>query len=201
MALQDRKELSLSSPLIPLHPFLDSKNVLHVGSREYYSRRLFSNQHPAILKGSHHITGLIMRAEHVYTCYLLVPHCSQPLSPHPFHIIGCRITVCSGTHGCVTCQRNSAKPYPQIMGGLPAERITPGTVFDTVGVDFAEPILTKLWRMRKPVMVKSYICVYVSLTVKAVHLETVSDLTTDAFIETFYCLKRKTISHHERPWH
>ena len=68
------------------------------------------------------------------------------------------------------------------MGRLPAERITPGPVFDIVGVDFVGPILTKLGHMRKPVMVKSYICVYVSLTVKAVHLETVSDLTTDAFI-------------------
>jgi len=36
-------------------------------------------------------------------------------------------------------------------------------------------------------IVKSYICVFVSLTVKAVHLELVSDLTTDAFIA---CLRR-----------
>ena len=36
--------------------------------------------------------------------------------------------------------------------------------------------------MRKPVVVKAYICIFVSLTVKAVHLEVVSDLTTDAFL-------------------
>ena len=36
-------------------------------------------------------------------------------------------------------------------------------------------------------IVKAYICVFVSLTVKAVHLELVSDLTTDAFIA---CLRR-----------
>ena len=36
--------------------------------------------------------------------------------------------------------------------------------------------------MRKPVNVKAYVCLYVSLSVKAVHLEPVSDLTTDAFI-------------------
>ena len=34
---------------------------------------------------------------------------------------------------------------------------------------------------------KLYICVFVSLTVKAVHLEVVSDLTTEAFIA---CLRR-----------
>ncbi len=40
---------------------------------------------------------------------------------------------------------------------------------------------------RKPVIVKSYVCVFVSLSVRAVHLELVSDLSTDAFIA---CLRR-----------
>ena len=39
----------------------------------------------------------------------------------------------------------------------------------------------------KPVIVKLYVCVFVSLSVKAVHLELVSDLSTDAFIG---CLRR-----------
>lgn len=38
--------------------------------------------------------------------------------------------------------------------------------------------------VRKPTVVKAYICVFTSLTVKAVHLEVVSDLTTEAFIAT-----------------
>ena len=41
--------------------------------------------------------------------------------------------------------------------------------------------------VRKPVVVKAYICLFVSLTVKAVHLELVSDLTTEAFLA---CLRR-----------
>ena len=55
-------------------------------------------------------------------------------------------------------------------------------MFDTVGVDFAGPISVKSGPTRKPTVVKSYICVFVSLTVKAVHLESVSDLTTEAFL-------------------
>ena len=38
--------------------------------------------------------------------------------------------------------------------------------------------------MCKPTIIKAYVCVFVSLSVKAVHLEPVSDLTTEAFIAT-----------------
>ena len=78
------------------------------------------------------------------------------------------------SRGCVTCRRVAAKPNPQLLGQLPSERITPGPVFDKVGVDYGH--------VRKPVIVKAYICVFISLTVKAVHLEFVSELTTEAFI-------------------
>ena len=73
------------------------------------------------------------------------------------------------------------------MGQLPMERVTPDLVFNRVGVDYAGPILTKYGYVRKPTLVKSYVCVFVSLSVKAVHLELVSDLTTEAFIA---CLRR-----------
>ena len=73
------------------------------------------------------------------------------------------------------------------MGQLPVERITPDIVFEHVGVDYAGPVCLKVGHVRKPTLVKAYICVFVSLSVKAVQLELVSDLTTDAFIA---CLRR-----------
>ena len=71
------------------------------------------------------------------------------------------------------------------MGQLPFERVTPDIVFKNVGVVYAGPIYIKYGHVRKPTVVKSYICVFVSLSVKAVHLELVSDLTSEAFISTF----------------
>ena len=74
-----------------------------------------------------------------------------------------------------------------MLGQLPIECVTPGPVLDKVGVDYAGPVLVKYGQVRKPTVVKAYICVFVFLTVKAVHLELVSDLTTDACIS---CLRR-----------
>ena len=68
------------------------------------------------------------------------------------------------------------------MGQLPIERLTPRPVFDNVGIDYAGPIYIKYGYICKPTIIKSYVCVFVSLSVKAVHLELVSDLTTEAFI-------------------
>ena len=74
------------------------------------------------------------------------------------------------------------------MGQLPIERVTPNLVFDKVGVDYAGPVHIKYGSIRKPTVIKAYICVFVSMSVKAVHLELlVSDLTSEAFIA---CLRR-----------
>ena len=69
-----------------------------------------------------------------------------------------------------------------MLGQLPIERITPDSVFDKVGVDYAGPVLIKYGYVRKPTVVKAYICMFVSLSIKAVLLELVTDLTTEAFI-------------------
>ena len=77
-----------------------------------------------------------------------------------------------------------AKPLIPRMGNLLAERITPD---NKVGVDYVGPFHTKYGYVRQPTVVKSYACVFVSLAIKAVHIELVSDLTTDAFMS---CLRR-----------
>lgn len=54
-----------------------------------------------------------------------------------------------------------------MMGQLPKERITPDAVFNRVGVDYAGPVYLKQGSVRKPVIVKAYVCVFVSLSTKA----------------------------------
>ena len=60
---------------------------------------------------------------------------------------------------------------------LPVKRLTAGSVFDHVGVDYTGLVYLKYRHIRKPT-----ICVFVSLSVKAVHLELASDLTANAFV-------------------
>ena len=93
-------------------------------------------------------------------------------------------TVCSQ---CMTCRQASAKTKPQMLGELPEDRVTQHPAFSTVGVDYAGPFLLKKGHTRKPVIIKSYLAVFVCFSTKAIHLEVVSDLTTEAFLA---CLRR-----------
>ena len=68
------------------------------------------------------------------------------------------------------------------MGELPIERIDFERAFQNVGVDFGGPITTLRSPGRGSKLEKSYICLIVCLATRAIHIEAVSDLSTDGFL-------------------
>ena len=68
------------------------------------------------------------------------------------------------------------------MGQLPPARVNPSPPFSVTGINYAGPFTLKRGHTRKPVLVKAYIALFVCFATKAVHLEIVSDLTTEAFL-------------------
>ena len=180
--LRAKLPLPKSTRLLPLHPFLDkSQSILRVGGRLSHSKLCYSKMHPIILHGVHPVTKLIVETEHLRLMHAGPTLLSSSLSQR-FHIIGLRMPARSVTRQCVTCKRQSVKPSDQLLGQLPAERVTPASTFNKVGVDYAGPFQIKYGHVRKPIVLKAYICLFVCLAVKAVHLELVSDLTAEAFI-------------------
>ncbi|KAG6461368.1 hypothetical protein O3G_MSEX012582 [Manduca sexta] len=71
------------------------------------------------------------------------------------------------------------------MADLPEFRVTEAKAFVHTGVDYAGPIRITLTRRRGHHSQKAYICLFVCLVVKAVHIELVSDLTSDSFLAAF----------------
>ena len=65
VTLQKSKCLPRSSILLSLSPFLDDKNILRVGGRERNSQLNYDKQHPVILHGTHPLSKLIIRNEHL----------------------------------------------------------------------------------------------------------------------------------------
>ncbi|XP_063895655.1 uncharacterized protein LOC135118257 [Helicoverpa armigera] len=68
------------------------------------------------------------------------------------------------------------------MGNLPQERLDPGYPFIRCGVDYAGPVFTLNRKGRGARVQKSYICLFICFVTRAVHLELVSGLTSDAYM-------------------
>ncbi len=183
--LKSNKPLPKGNCLLPFSPFIDC-GLIRVGGRQRHSLLPYSRKHPIILHGNHAVTKQLILFEHKRLLHAGVTLVISSLN-HRFHIIRIRTVARSITRQSVTCCRHSARPIPPMLGQLPIERLTPGAIFDKTGLDYAGPIYIKYGHVRKPVIVKSYVCVFVSLNVKAVHLELVSDLTSEAFLS---CLRR-----------
>ena len=186
LSITSNHVLPPKSCLLSLHPFLDSSGILRVGGRKQNAKLSYSSLHPVILQGKHPVTKLIIHSEHLRLLHAGPTLLTSSLCLR-LHIIGCRKIVRSVTRSCIVCRRNSVKPQPQMLGQLPMERVTPDSVFEKVSVDYAGPFYVKYGSVHKPTIVKAYVCIFVSLSVKAVHLELVSDLTSEAFIA---CLRR-----------
>jgi len=69
-----------------------------------------------------------------------------------------------------------------IMGDLPKKKVEPGRPFVKCGIDYAGPFLLKSGLRKKSPKTKAYVCLFICFSTRAVHLELVSDLSTDAFL-------------------
>ena len=87
--------------------------------------------------------------------------------------------------GCVTCKRQTGRPYSAPpASALPEFRVREAPPFSKVGVDFAGPLYVK---GRAGHMVKVYVALFSCCVIRAVHLELVEDMSAVAFRR---CLRR-----------
>ncbi|XP_055622684.1 uncharacterized protein LOC129766199 [Toxorhynchites rutilus septentrionalis] len=82
---------------------------------------------------------------------------------------------------CTSCFRNKPTVHQQLMADLPADRVSPAAAFIKTGVDFCGPFFIR-YPGRRSTSIKCYVSIFVCLTTKAVHMEVVADLTTQAFL-------------------
>lgn len=85
----------------------------------------------------------------------------------------------------VICVKRAAQVVYPKMADLPACRVQQNRRFTHVGVDYVGLFVMKEIRLRKVQEYKVYLAVFICTSIKAVNLEVVSDLSTNAFLEAF----------------
>lgn len=181
--LHRKMEIPKKSRLLELNVFLDQSGLLRVGGRLQQATLPEEQKHQIILPAKHHVTKLILERRHRQ-----LHHCGpeQLLSVirQKYWPLSGRREAKKVTTRCIACFRRNLKPAEALMGQLPYTRITGGgRPSQVTGIDYAGPLMMKESRRRGPVhRQKVWIAVFVCFSIKAVHLELVTDLTTEAFM-------------------
>ncbi|XP_055850362.1 uncharacterized protein LOC129914935 [Episyrphus balteatus] len=175
------KNLEKGNKLASLAPFVDDQGLLRVGGRIQEAYVAYSAKHPIILDKNTRIAKLIVEHFHNSNCHAGVSLLFALLRQE-YYIIGCRNLLRKIVHKCVPCFRQQKTTSTQQMGNLPADRVQFSRPFSKVGVDYAGPLTLRIARGRNPKFTKAYIALFICFSTKAIHIELVSDLSSNAFI-------------------
>lgn len=167
-----------------LNPFRDVNDIWRVGGRLQRSDLNEDRKHPIMIPRQSHLAKLIIANAHERTL-----HGGPMLTINYIHtkywIVNLRNLVKSYIHKCVTCIRYSSQIVQPLMGQLPPARVTADKPFRQSGVDYAGPIAVRTTKGRGHRSTKGYICLFICMVTRAIHLEVVSDLTSEAFLAAF----------------
>ncbi|XP_011858095.1 PREDICTED: uncharacterized protein LOC105555679 [Vollenhovia emeryi] len=183
-ALSAGRPVASGSPISSLTPFVDKHGVLRVGGRLQQAPLPYDVRHPIIL-ASHPIVTLLAQRAHIRTLHGGLQLTLTALRSE-YWIIRARSLIKSVIHRCVVCVRERASIPTQLMGNLPAVRVSPPPrSFSHCGVDYAGPLHVRASAGRGVTSRKAYVALFVCLSTRAIHLELVSDYSASAFLGAF----------------
>lgn len=183
--LRADRDIRKDSPLYRLTPFIDGHSILRLSGRLKRAGMPYDTTHPIILSVKCTIAHRIIHDAHRTTLHGGVQQ-MQIYIRQKYWIIGLRNALRSLTAHCYPCLRQKKQRAEQLMGQLPSNRVQPSRAFLHTSVDYMGPFLVKRYNARRVRIVdKAYGAVFVCMATRAVHLELVSALTTEAFLAAF----------------
>ncbi|XP_062704324.1 uncharacterized protein LOC134286689 [Aedes albopictus] len=159
-------------------------DILRVGGRLRNASLPFGAKHQMLLPDKNPIVESLLRTLHRELLHIgpsgLIAYVRQK-----FWLLNARSVARKIVRSCVVCFRCSPQLLQPSMGDLPQARVVPAPPFFKSGVDFASPVFIRQGG-RKSTLVKAYICLFVCMATKAIHLELVSDLSAAAFVAALH---------------
>ncbi|XP_065084794.1 uncharacterized protein LOC135707003 [Ochlerotatus camptorhynchus] len=173
----EEKRLECSSKIAKLPPMMDENGVLRVDSRigaaEYLS---LDARYPIILPREHRVTELLLDWYHREFRHANDETVVNEVRQR-FYVGKLRTCVRMTKTRCTWCRVYKSVPVTPKMGPLPTVRLTTHVrAFTFVGVDYFGPYLVKVGRS----VAKRWGVVFTCLTIRAIHIEVASSLTTDS---------------------
>lgn len=179
-----------------LKPFMH-EGVIRVGGRLERADLPFENRHPLLLPRREHIVTLIINYFHKVYCHA-GPDLLVSILRQKYWILSARNIIRNVIFKCNTCFRLRPKPTFPEMSDLKSCRVNPAfKPFTHTGSDFTGPLRVTAIKGRGVRARKAYVCIFVCLTTRAVHIELASDLSTECFLSALkrFLSRRGPIAH------
>ena len=176
------KNIPKSSSIYQLDIFIH-RGIMRVGGRLRKANMDFNSKHPMVLPRQGHTTRLI-----IDYCHKKANHQGKGLTVNEAASRGYFILRGSKEfenyiRKCVVCRKLRGLRLQQKMADLPSERVDPSPPFTFTGIDCFGPFLVKNGRRE----CKRYGLLFTCLCCRAIHIESLDDLSTDAFINGLRC--------------
>ncbi|XP_041789702.1 uncharacterized protein LOC121604290 [Chelmon rostratus] len=179
---QKSAKLPRTHKMYQLDPILVN-DLLRVGGRLRKSSASFELRHPVILPKEGIVTKLVLDHYHKKTQHQGRGQTLNELRANGYWVIGASKVVAKHIKCCVTCRKVRGPVEEQHMADLPVDRVDPSPPFSYTGLDCFGPFYTKQGRKE----CKRYGLLFTCLSSRAIHIEMLVDLTTDAFINALRC--------------
>jgi len=132
--LGEKQEFAAYSTFKTLHPFPDKNYLIRFGERIQQSTLPYQTRLQMIRSANHHLTMLILSAEH-----LNLPHAGPQFLiaslREKYWIPRIRNLMRKTIHQCLNCYKLNAQATQQLIGELPPTRLQPSRPFLNTGVD------------------------------------------------------------------
>jgi len=182
--LSDKKENAVVPVLVnQLNLFVDNDGILRSRGRISECAQFSYNVvHPVVIPRQSVFTHLVVEDAHIQQKHLGVPSTLAAVRKQGWWVPKGRSTVRSVLSHCVVCKKLNAysfrypKPGPYI-----ADKVNFVKPFESTGIDFTGHLYTKI----KGVLHKVYLLVFTCLSIRAIHIEVVPDMTCSNFLFAF----------------
>ncbi|XP_054607429.2 uncharacterized protein [Nothobranchius furzeri] len=175
---KDVKSKDKANKLCKLSPFLDEQGVLRVGGRLTRSDLHPHVKHPAILPKTSHVSSLLIKHYHEKVQHQGRGMTVNELRSNGIWVVGCSGAVASHIFKCVTCRKYRRNKHDPKMADLPKDRVEITPPFTYCGMDCFGPFYVRDARKE----LKKYGLLFTCMCCRAVHIEMLDDLSSDAFI-------------------
>jgi len=178
--LQDPSDKTAPPIVFQLNLFLDNDAIIRSKSRVDKSTLInYDAKNPVLIHSSSKLAALLIRHAHEKVQHLGTDSTLNYLRSAGFWLPRARSVIQKLVSKCFVCQKYNSRPFKQPMGTvLPKDRVSNTTPFATTGIDYTGHFFIKSDSGAS----KYYILIFTCFVTRAIHLEVVDSMSTEAFV-------------------